>query len=131
MTVKVVNHLSKRPQRGYAMVLVLVFIALLLTFYGVAYRHTAAALRIETTRTLQRQRDEGSVHALARGLALLETGFPPLDPYTCATSVDTSTGVRSFTVTFSSEVDGSWTVHAGPTSPPDAPEAMPESFFAP
>ena len=47
------------PRRGYAMVLVLVFIALLLSIYSVAYRDVAAALRIETVRTLRQQRDEG------------------------------------------------------------------------
>lgn len=122
---------ARPPRRGYAMVLVLVFIALMLTFYGVAYRHVAAAVRIETARTLQEQLAEGSVHAIARGLALLETGLPPQDPYICATTIDTSLGGRSFTVTFSSETDGTWTVHAGPTLPPDAPEPMPETFATP
>jgi len=113
------------------MVLVLVFIALMLTFYGVAYRHVAAAVRIETARTLQQQLAEGSVHAIARGLALLQTGLPPQDPYTCATTIDTSTGERSFTVSFSSESDGTWTVHARPTLPPDSSEPMPETFATP
>ena len=56
---------------GYAMMLVLVFIVLFLALLGVAYRQTAAALRIESVRSLQIQRDEGSIHALARALALL------------------------------------------------------------
>ena len=116
------------PRRGYAMVMALVFIALLLSIYSVAYRQVGAALRIETARILLRQRDEGSVQALARGLALLETGLPPQNPYTCAVTFDTSTGERSFTVTFSSAVANNWSVHAAPTQPPENPEPMPASF---
>jgi hypothetical protein len=116
------------PKRGYAMVMALVFIALMLCVYSVAYRQVAAALRLETARTLQRQRDEGSVEALARGLALLETGLPPQDPYVCAVAIGTSRGERSFTLTFASEGEHSWSVHVLPTQPPDSPEPMPVSF---
>ncbi len=118
----------RSPKRGYAMVMVLVFLALMLSIYGVAFRHVAAALRIEHARTLQRQRDEGSVEALAKGLALLETGLPPSDPYVCAATIDTSTGARSFTVTFVSEGASAWSVHAAPTQPLETPPAMPTSF---
>jgi hypothetical protein len=112
------------------MLMALVFIALLLSIYSVAYRQVAAALRIETARTLQRQRDEDSLQALARGLALLETGLPPEDPYVCAVTIGTSTGEHSFTVTFASEAEGHWSVHAAPTHPPNSPEPMPASFAA-
>lgn len=110
------------------MVMALLLIALLLSIYSVAYRQIGAALRIETARTLQRQRDEGSVQALARGLALLETGLPPQNPYACAVTIDTSTGGRSFTVTFSSATGNSWSVHAAETQPPESPDPMPVSF---
>jgi len=119
---------TRPPRRGYAMVLVLVFIALLLTFYSVAYRHVAAALRVETVRTLERQRDEGSVHAVARGLTLLETGLPPSNPYVCGATIGTPPDERSYTVTFTSEVEGVWSVHATPTQWPHDPQPMPTSF---
>ncbi len=121
---------ARVPRRGYAMVLVLVFIALMLSIYSVAYRHVAAALRIEHARTLQRQRDEGSVEALGRGLALLETGLPPSDPYVCGTTVSTSTGARAFTVSFAAEAANTWSVQARPTLPPEDPPPMPPSFAA-
>jgi len=119
---------ARPPRRGYAMVLVLVFIALLLTFYSVAYRHVAAALRVETARTLQQERDEGSVHAVARGLTLLETGLPPSNPYVCKTTIGEYPDERAFTVTFTSAVEGIWSVHATPTECPDDPQPMPTSF---
>ncbi len=110
------------------MVMALVFIALMLSIYSVAYRHVAEALRIETVRTLTQQRDEGSLPALARAIALLETGLPPQSPYVCAAIIDTSTGQRSFTVTFTPEGENRWSVHAAPTRPPDSPNPMPVSF---
>ena len=119
---------AKLPRRGYAMLLVLVFIALMLSMYSVAYRHVAATLRIETARTLQRQRDEGSLHALARGVALLETGLPPSDPYLGAVTLNTSMGERSFTVTYTSDGGNGWTVHVAPTEPLEDPEPLPASF---
>lgn len=121
---------TRTPRHGYAMVLVLVFLALMLSIYGVAYRHVAAALRIEKARTLLTQRNEGSIEALARGLTLLETGFPPSDPYVCAVSIDTTAGTRSFTVTYASE-EGGWSVHAAPTLPAETPGPMPETFALP
>ena len=113
------------------MVLVLVFIALMLCLYGVAYRQVAAALRIESTRVLQAQRDEGSVHALATGLALLETGLPPSSPYVGALTIDTSTGQRSFTLTFALEGGDTWAVTSAPTGPlenPDPSECLPTVY---
>ena len=110
------------------MVLVMVFIALMLTFYSVAYRHVAAAVRAETIRVKQRQRDEGCLRAAARGLSLLETGLPPSNPYVCGTIIGTPPDARSFTVRFQSEVEGVWSVRAYPTEWPDAPEPMPSTF---
>lgn len=118
-------------RRGFAMMLVLVFIVLFLAMLGVACRQTASALRIESVRTLQIERDQGSMHAVAKGLALLETGLPPTDPYSCAVEIDTPTGLRSFTVTFTSEGAGNWEVHSKPTEEGEFPPTMPTIFTPP
>lgn len=98
------------------MVLVLVFVALVLTFYSVCHRHIGATLRSEEARALRRQLDEGSLRALARGLTLLETGDPPApapeNPYVCQTTIQTSTGEHDFTVTFTCVAEGRWSVCA-------------------
>jgi hypothetical protein len=123
--------MKTRPtRRGYAMVLVLVFIATLLCLYSVAYRQVAAALRIEKARVLQRHRDEGRIHALARGLKLLETGLPPSDAYTCGVTIETPTGPRALTVTFALESaeENIWLVAARPTGPFEDPPPMPAMF---
>ncbi len=125
---------------GYAMMLVLVFIVLFLSLFGVAFRQTAAALRIETVRELQILRDEGSLHALARALALLETGHPPYDPYVCGVTIATPSDPRSqtntppfttrFTVTFTSVVGtNNWDVRSFPTPQYQDPLLMPSSFL--
>jgi hypothetical protein len=118
------------PRRGYALMLVLVFVVLFLAVLGVAYRQTASVLRVETVRARQAQRDQGGVVAVARGLALLETGLPPSDPYVCAVTVSTSAGPSTYTVTFASEGPGAWSVRATPAGPGDPSPPMP-SMFAP
>ncbi len=113
------------------MVLVLVFLVLMLSLSGVAYRQIGSALRVESIRSAQATRDEGSLQALARGLTLLGTGVPPTNPYVCGATIGTSTGLRTFTVTMSSEVDSQWVVSSTPTPVGDNPDPMPETFFNP
>jgi hypothetical protein len=110
------------------MVMVLLFLLLVFSIMAVAWRQLESALRAEAARALQVQRDEGSVAALAQGLALLETGSPPSSPYTCGTSIATSTGTVSFTVTFTSQGNSVWSVQSAPTAEGDNPPAMPSSF---
>jgi hypothetical protein len=115
-------------RRGYAILLVLVFVLLFLSLLGVVYRQATAALLIETAHAQQVQRDEVSVHAVARGVKLLETGLPPSNPYVCGGTIPTSTGPRSFTVTFTSLGGTNWSIHAAPTQASEAPPPMPSKF---
>jgi hypothetical protein len=117
---------SRRP--GYAMILVLFFSVLFLGLVGIAYRELCTAIRLQSLRAAQADRDEGAIQALARGLYLLETGLPPSNPYVCATTVDTSSGAHEYTVTFASQGGTSWTVSVTPTLPGDTPQAMPATF---
>src|SRR5262245_14958440 len=120
---------TKSDRSGFAMMLVLVFITLFLVMLGVACRRTATALRLEEVRAKQTLRDEGSVHALARGVALLETGLPPSDPYICGVDIETSQGTRSYTVTFTDEGDGNWAVNSTPTEEGESLTVMPAVFL--
>jgi hypothetical protein len=117
---------SKR--HGYAMMLVFVFLVLFLLFLGMAYAQLTSALRIETAHAQQVVRDQGAIPAVAQGLALLETGLPPSNPYVCATTITGSTGARSFTVTFTLEGGNNWSVRAAPTAPNENPQPMPNTF---
>jgi hypothetical protein len=118
----------RRHRSGYAMLMVLLFLVLMFSLMALAYGQLGSALRAEGARALQVQRDEGSVPALAKALALLETGFPPANPYICGTSVSTSTGTSSFTLTFTALGNNTWSVQSTPTAPGDSPLPMPNSF---
>lgn len=118
-----------KPDRsGFAMMLVLVFIVLFLAMLGVTLRETASALRVEGARVKQLQRDEGSIHALAKGVALLETGLPPTDPYVCGVDINTTNGTQSYTVTFESEGGDNWSVRSELTAGGFPPTPMPVTF---
>jgi hypothetical protein len=118
----------RRPRHGFAMLTVLVFFALLMTMATVSQRQIASAVRLERARDHVRNRDEGSTRAVALGLDLLETGLPPTSPYACGVTLDTSLGTRSFTVTFTDQAGGTWTVEGRPTLAGENPPSMPASF---
>ena len=121
---------SVGPRGGYAVIMVLVFIVLLLSLVGVAQRNLAATLRSVVARAAQIQGDEGVVTAAARALALLETGLPPGSPYTCGVSVSTSAGLQNMTVVFTLEEGTTWQIVAAPAQPGENPPPMPSTFAA-
>jgi hypothetical protein len=120
------KHQASR--NGYSMLLVMVFLALMSSLLGVAHRQIASALRVQTAQQLQDDRDTGSLHALARGLALLETGLPDSNPYVCGVTIGSPPDERSYTVTFESSASGVWSVRAAPTEWPDSPPPIPATF---
>ena len=120
------RRLAKRS--GYALMLVLMFIVLLLAFLMVAYRGVASAVRIESVRSAHVERDEGSIPALAKAVALLETGLPPGNLYVCGVTIATSAGQRAFTVTYTLVSGTTWSVHAAAAQPDENPPPMPATF---
>ena len=123
-----IHRCKRSARRGYALMTVSVFLVLMLAMTGVVHRHLSSALRIEKARVQAEQRDEALIHALAKAMELLETGVPPSDPYVCGTTVDTSQGLESITVTFANEISEIWSLHAAPTAPAEDPQPMPASF---
>jgi hypothetical protein len=121
----------KRPLRsrnGYAILVIVLFLVLFLAFLGVAYRQTATALRIETVRSQQALRDQGSIPAAARGVALLETGFPPTSPYACGVTINAPGGPLSYAVTFTQEGTNAWAVSVAPATATEDLPLMPSTF---
>ena len=119
---------KRSARRGYALLTVSVFLVLMLATTSVVQRHLSSTLRIEQARVRTEQRDEALIHALAKAVELLETGTPPSDPYDCGTTIDTSQGLQSVTLTFASEAAEIWNVQAAPTLPAEMPSPMPVSF---
>jgi len=118
-------------RRGISVMLVLVFLALLLTLWGVSYRQVASALRIQSVRSQYTLRDQGNLQALAQGLTLLQSGVPPTDPYVCATTIQMPSGTQSFTLTFSSAEPDIWTVNSTATQPGETVDPIPGTFAPP
>jgi Tfp pilus assembly protein PilX len=118
-------------RRGYALMLVLVFLVLFLMFLGVAYRQVGLLLRVESVRTLRTHRDEAATRALARAMSLLETGLPPANPYTCRVVIDTPSGPCPLTVTFTSDDGSTWLVRSAPGAPGQPAIPMPDTFAEP
>lgn len=113
-------------RRGYAVMLASVFIVIMLSLWSVAYRQSAAALRVEVNRSLRLRRDEGPTQAVARALALLETGWTPEDsPSSYGIGVVTQGGERSYTITFTDLGGGLWSVSAAPTPVGLSPTPLP------
>lgn len=125
-----VVHSHHSERNGYAMLIVLAFVALFSSLLAIACSQMSSSILTETARTRQLLRDQGSIHALARGLALLETGFPPSNPYACEVTIDTDTGSHPYTVTFALEAPGRWLVKAAPSTPDQQAEAMPLVFIS-
>ena len=115
-------------RRGYALLTVSIFLVLMLATTGVVHRQLASTLRIGQARVRAEQRDEALIPALAKAVELLETGTPPSDPYACGTTINTSQGLESITLTFANESGGTWSVHAATTPPAENPPSMPLSF---
>lgn len=119
---------GQRPRRGFTTVLVLLLIVLFLCLWGVAYRQTAAALRMETVQANRVQRDQGPTLALAQALRLLETGTPPNSPYVGTVQVTGASGPQQFTVTFTQEGPDAWAVQASGTPSGGGVAALPATF---
>jgi hypothetical protein len=106
---------KRRPaRRGYALMLVMLFVVLFLVMLGVTWRQVASVLRIETVRQSQVRRDRGCLLAVVQGIHFMETTPPAASPYVWGTTIDG----KSFTVTFTQDPGDStlWTVEAVPSS---------------
>lgn len=72
---------SRTPRRGYAMVLIMVFIVLVNLCLVLSYKHFDAAIRVQSVYRETKARDEGALLALAAGIAMLEKNTPQPDEF--------------------------------------------------
>jgi hypothetical protein len=128
---KHIRELSRSPRRGYALMMVLVFLVLFLAILGVCYRHIAAMLRVESVNQTRTVYDEDCIAALARAMALLESGLPPSNPFVCGATQTTSIGTKTMKVAFSLQEDGLWQVRVSPAQSDEKLPPMPETFAVP
>jgi hypothetical protein len=109
------------------MVVVLVFLVVMMALLAVSQRRLDSLMRIESNFAQADIRGDRA-RAMGRALDLLWTGPPPTDPYECQTTVETSNGPQSFTVTFDRTGGNHWTVRVVPTAPDEDPPEMPSTF---
>ena len=88
-----------RRQSGHALVGTMASLVLMMLLSMAAFEHLSGYLRVENACQVRRDRATGQTQALAWGLALLETGVPPEDPYSCLVTPN-SDPTRVFVVTF-------------------------------
>ena len=104
-----------RPQRGYSLTVVLLFLVLLFCLWAAVYRTTGALLRVQTTRVQRNDGDAGLLNAQAQALMYLEANstltrtpvsygikVPPNDPLG-----------KDFTATFTPSPPPQWMDHPG------------------
>ena len=125
MTTRKVPPRSAR--RGYAMVVVLVFLAVMLSMLAVTQRRLGSVLRVES-RFVEAEARGDRKRAMGKALDVLWTGRPPSDPYVCATVVETSVGPISYTITYDQKGGSHYEVRVEPTAPGDDPPPLPAKF---
>ena len=123
--------MRRASRRGYAMILVVLFLVLFLAILGVASCEVAALLRTVSLQTVHSDRDQGSLQAAALAVALLETGLPPTSPYVCVATIDTPTGPQAMRVTWTLEAGTTWSINTAPAAPSEVLPPMPSTLATP
>jgi hypothetical protein len=121
------NFPPRSTRRGYAMVVVLVFLALMLSMLAVSQRRLGSVLRVESGFVDAEARGDRA-RAMGKALDVLWTGPPPSDPYVCSTVVETSAGAKSYTITYEEQGGQHYRIRVEPTAPGDDPPPLPQSF---
>jgi hypothetical protein len=114
---------TRQRRRGFALVLVMVQMALLMAFWSIANRQTGQLLQLQTALAQRERRDQGSLTALATGIGLLETGTPSSSPYSGTTGTS-----PSYLVTFTDLGNAQWKIDVAPASTGETASPLPSTF---
>jgi Tfp pilus assembly protein PilV len=87
-----------RSRRGYTLMLVVVFLLVVMSMLGMAFRQMASTLRLEEARTRQIDLEQGSVKLAALGLGMLENVMAS-PSFEMQQTYDTSAGPKTYTLT--------------------------------
>jgi hypothetical protein len=109
------------------MIVVLIFLAVILSMLAVGQRRLGSVLRVES-RFVEAENRGKREQAMGNALDVLGTGPPPSNTYVCATIVETATGPMSYTITYVKDGGTHWLVRVEPTAPGDNPPPLPPSF---
>lgn len=119
--------MKRRPRRsGHALVGTMGFLTLAMLLWLVTQGQMANSLR--TAKAVQERQiaAQGPTRAMAWGLALLETGLPPADPYCCKM---TPAPGEDYVMTIARTTNGEYAIAVRPLDPNDGPlPAAPPTF---
>ena len=120
------NRRARR--RGHAMAGSMVMLVLAMLLWVALYRQMAGFLRTERICRLRAEHAEGPARAMAWALALLTTGNPPEDVYSCRVTVDDQTG-DTYVIWYKKETGGRYDITVRPVTSDDSSLPLaPESF---
>lgn len=122
---------QRTREEGSLLVAVTVFGLLAMAVWALAFRATLDCIRVERFSVVRTERAETVARALATGVALLRTGEPPSDDYSCIVSLDDVEEEFFCTLLFeSSEVAERWEITATVSTVEEltALPNVPESF---
>ena len=103
----------RRGERGQVLLIVALLGLLAMGIWLLAWRATHDAIRLERVAVQRHLRADTAQRALALGLALLRTGRPPFDDYSCQTTIASDLGDHVCAVTYISEgSEDDWSVEA-------------------
>lgn len=108
---------TRRARSGHILLGTMTFLVLAMLAWLAAFSALSSNVRTAKLFLLRQDREYGAVRALAWGLALLETGDPPANPYSCRGTVDTGT---TFVMTFTLPSPTEATVSVRPATAGDA-----------
>jgi hypothetical protein len=102
--------------------LVVVFLLVLLSILGMAYRQMASTLRLEEARTRQIDTEQGVLQLAALGMGMLENPMGTTE-FDMTQTYNTSTGPRTYRLTLQRQSldpgtgDDIWTLDVVPVTP--------------
>lgn len=110
--------MSTRPHRsGHVLLGTMTFLVLAMLAWVMTFSAVNANLRTAKAFVVRQDREHGALRALAWGLALIETGTPTENPYSCRAAVDTD---KTYVITFTLASPTEATVSVRPTTADDA-----------
>ena len=102
-----------RSERGHTILLATILGIVAFSAWALAFLTTRDLVRTEKIVRVRGERDQSVTRALGRGIYLLRTGFPPVEPYECIVTVAGSERTYDCTVRFEQEPGSeTWTVTA-------------------
>ena len=108
----------KRAERGQVLLVVAVMGLLAMAAWGLAWRATHDAIRVERVVVKRAARSASVLPALAHGVARLRGGHPPTDPYECIETVIDGADTWNCVLLFTSQVNSqTWEVSSRLATP--------------